>query len=213
MALAIRAGADPGPDLRGDHQQRRQLLDVPEPRARTSWPAITRRSRRSTSSSRISGIVLDYAKKSVFPLPLVGDRTPDVHAGIGGGPRRRGRFGGDQDLPGHRTAGGRRNDTKPLLGCIADDFTGGTDLAGMLVKAGMRTVQMIGVPQRTDPRRHRRGGHRAQVAHEPGRRGDRRIAGRAGLAAAMPAAASSTSSTARPSTRRRRATSARSPRR
>jgi uncharacterized protein YgbK (DUF1537 family) len=38
-------------------------------------------------------------------------------------------------------------DTKPLLGCIADDFTGGTDLAGMLVKAGMRTVQMIGVPK------------------------------------------------------------------
>ncbi len=33
-----------------------------------------------------------------------------------------------------------------LLGCIADDFTGGTDLAGMLVKAGMRTIQMIGVP-------------------------------------------------------------------
>ena len=33
-----------------------------------------------------------------------------------------------------------------LLGCIADDFTGGTDLAGMLVKAGMKTVQMIGVP-------------------------------------------------------------------
>ncbi|MBK8893951.1 MAG: four-carbon acid sugar kinase family protein [Propionivibrio sp.] len=34
-----------------------------------------------------------------------------------------------------------------LLGCIADDFTGATDLAGMLVKAGMRTVQLIGVPQ------------------------------------------------------------------
>lgn len=33
-----------------------------------------------------------------------------------------------------------------LLGCIADDFTGGTDLAGMLVKAGMRTVQLIGTP-------------------------------------------------------------------
>ena len=33
-----------------------------------------------------------------------------------------------------------------LLGCIADDFTGGTDLAGMLVKAGMRTVQLMGVP-------------------------------------------------------------------
>jgi uncharacterized protein YgbK (DUF1537 family) len=34
-----------------------------------------------------------------------------------------------------------------ILGCIADDFTGGTDLAGMLVKHGMRTVQMIDVPQ------------------------------------------------------------------
>jgi uncharacterized protein YgbK (DUF1537 family) len=36
-----------------------------------------------------------------------------------------------------------------LLGCIADDFTGGTDLAGMLVKNGMRTLQVIGVP--TEP--------------------------------------------------------------
>lgn len=34
----------------------------------------------------------------------------------------------------------------PLLGCIADDFTGATDVAGMLVRAGMRTVQTIGVP-------------------------------------------------------------------
>ena len=33
-----------------------------------------------------------------------------------------------------------------LLGCIADDFTGATDLANMLVKGGMRTVQIIGVP-------------------------------------------------------------------
>ena len=32
------------------------------------------------------------------------------------------------------------------LGCIADDFTGGTDLANNLVRAGMRTVQTIGVP-------------------------------------------------------------------
>jgi uncharacterized protein YgbK (DUF1537 family) len=34
----------------------------------------------------------------------------------------------------------------PLLGCIADDFTGATDLAAMLVGQGMRTVQLIGVP-------------------------------------------------------------------
>lgn len=34
-----------------------------------------------------------------------------------------------------------------LLGCIADDFTGATDLASMLVRNGMRTVQLIGVPK------------------------------------------------------------------
>jgi len=34
----------------------------------------------------------------------------------------------------------------PLLGCIADDFTGATDLANMLVRNGMRTVQSIGIP-------------------------------------------------------------------
>ena len=33
-----------------------------------------------------------------------------------------------------------------LLGCIADDFTGATDLASTLVRQGMRTVQVIGVP-------------------------------------------------------------------
>ena len=38
-----------------------------------------------------------------------------------------------------------------LLGCIADDFTGGTDIAGMLVKAGMRTVLLVGVPDGTAP--------------------------------------------------------------
>lgn len=35
----------------------------------------------------------------------------------------------------------------PLLGCIADDFTGATDLANNLVRSGMRTVQTIGVPE------------------------------------------------------------------
>ncbi|MBO1074777.1 3-oxo-tetronate kinase [Roseomonas marmotae] len=34
-----------------------------------------------------------------------------------------------------------------ILGCIADDFTGATDLAAMLVAHGMATVQVIGVPQ------------------------------------------------------------------
>jgi uncharacterized protein YgbK (DUF1537 family) len=35
-----------------------------------------------------------------------------------------------------------------FLGCIADDFTGATDLANNLVRAGMRVVQVIGVPAR-----------------------------------------------------------------
>ncbi|MDD2001961.1 3-oxo-tetronate kinase [Pseudomonas putida] len=39
----------------------------------------------------------------------------------------------------------------PLLGCIADDFTGATDLASMLVRGGARTVQTIGVPDRPLP--------------------------------------------------------------
>ncbi len=32
------------------------------------------------------------------------------------------------------------------LGCIADDFTGATDLANNLVRAGMRVVQTMGIP-------------------------------------------------------------------
>jgi 3-dehydrotetronate 4-kinase len=38
-----------------------------------------------------------------------------------------------------------------LLGAIADDFTGATDLANTLVRQGMRTVQLIGVPARAAP--------------------------------------------------------------
>jgi uncharacterized protein YgbK (DUF1537 family) len=37
-----------------------------------------------------------------------------------------------------------------LLGAIADDFTGATDLASMLVRSGMRTVQLIGVPAKDE---------------------------------------------------------------
>ena len=39
---------------------------------------------------------------------------------------------------------------KIRLGCIADDFTGATDLANNLVRSGMRTVQTIGVPDDGD---------------------------------------------------------------
>ncbi|MEI8146626.1 MAG: 3-oxo-tetronate kinase [Alphaproteobacteria bacterium] len=38
-----------------------------------------------------------------------------------------------------------------LLGCIADDFTGASDLANTLAKGGMATVQFVGVPQTAAP--------------------------------------------------------------
>ncbi|GAB4204728.1 MAG: four-carbon acid sugar kinase family protein [Tibeticola sp.] len=37
-----------------------------------------------------------------------------------------------------------------LLGCIADDFTGATDLANTLVRGGLRVVQMLGLPEPGD---------------------------------------------------------------
>ncbi len=39
---------------------------------------------------------------------------------------------------------------KALLGCIADDFTGASDLANNLVRSGMRTIQFIGLPAEGD---------------------------------------------------------------
>lgn len=39
-----------------------------------------------------------------------------------------------------------------LLGCIADDFTGASDLANTLAKGGMATTQFVGVPVGAPPR-------------------------------------------------------------
>ena len=66
-----------------------------------------------------------------------------------------------------------------ILGIIADDFTGATDIAGMLVKGGMRTIQTIGVPaQGRDPRRCRRRRGRAQDALDRRQGRDRPVARR-----------------------------------
>jgi uncharacterized protein YgbK (DUF1537 family) len=48
--------------------------------------------------------------------------------------------------PGAGTAPSPAGRAALMLGCIADDFTGATDLANNLVRAGMRVVQTIGVP-------------------------------------------------------------------
>jgi 3-dehydrotetronate 4-kinase len=39
-------------------------------------------------------------------------------------------------------------------GCIADDFTGATDLANTLTRRGMRTILMIGVSKAVSPEAH-----------------------------------------------------------
>jgi uncharacterized protein YgbK (DUF1537 family) len=41
--------------------------------------------------------------------------------------------------------------TGPILGCIADDLTGATDLANALARRGMHVVQTIGAPSPDDP--------------------------------------------------------------
>jgi len=47
----------------------------------------------------------------------------------------------------NETISDRDGDRTVLLGCIADDITGATDLALMLARSGMRTVQVMGVPE------------------------------------------------------------------
>ena len=41
----------------------------------------------------------------------------------------------------------RHDQKSPWLGCIADDYTGASDLASFLVKSGFRTIQINGVPR------------------------------------------------------------------
>jgi uncharacterized protein YgbK (DUF1537 family) len=48
----------------------------------------------------------------------------------------------------HRAKGNQS--TSMLLGCIADDFTGATDVALMLQRGGLETIQTIGVPSSSD---------------------------------------------------------------
>jgi 3-dehydrotetronate 4-kinase len=40
--------------------------------------------------------------------------------------------------------------SQPLLGCIADDYTGATDVAAMLSRAGLKVIQCFGVPSQSD---------------------------------------------------------------
>ena len=39
----------------------------------------------------------------------------------------------------------------PLFGCIADDFTGASDVASFLVQGGLRTCLFNGIPSAAPP--------------------------------------------------------------
>ena len=53
---------------------------------------------------------------------------------------------------GYSSATGGRDSAMPIvLGAIADDFTGATDLCNTLVRQGMKTVQLIDVPEGNAP--------------------------------------------------------------
>ena len=142
MALGLREGVDPA-----------ALYEVITHSAGNSWMFENRMAHvlaaDYTPLSAVDifvkdlGLVLDLARASKFPLPLSSTAHQMFMQASTRRLRERGRQRGDQDLPGHRVA----EAMSLILGCIADDFTGGTDLANNLVRAGMRTVQVIGVPE------------------------------------------------------------------
>ena len=109
---------------------------------------------------------------------------------------------------------GERAAQRMKIGVIGDDFTGSSDIANTLARAGARTVQYVGIPDAPPAAEHRRRRRRAEIPL------DRRpteavvaIARRLPLACGQRRASRSSSNTARPSIPRRRAISARSPKR
>ena len=64
-----------------------------------------------------------------------------------------------------------------LLGCIGDDFTGSSDLANTLAKAGMAVVQYSGVPSLPAESIGRSRGDCAEIAFNPCGGGDQTVAG------------------------------------
>ena len=69
-----------------------------------------------------------------------------------------------------------------LLGAIADDFTGASDLANTLAKGGMATTQFVGVPARRGAGRLRGRRGRAEDPLHPGRGSGQAVAGGGRLA-------------------------------
>jgi L-threonate 2-dehydrogenase len=145
MALGLREGVDPA-----------ALYEVITHSAGNSWMFENRMAHvlagDYTPLSAVDifvkdlGLVLDMARASKFPLPLSSTaHQMFMQASTAG-------FGREDDsavikiFPGITLPEKCAMRHARLLGCVADDFTGATDLANNLVRAGMRVVQTIGVP-------------------------------------------------------------------
>ena len=77
--------------------------------------------------------------------------------------------------PGRRHRPARRG-TGMILGAIADDFTGASDLANTLAKGGMRTVLYAGIPAERRRRRRQAGVVALKSRTDRRRRGGRAVA-------------------------------------
>jgi uncharacterized protein YgbK (DUF1537 family) len=142
MALGLREGVDPA-----------QLYDVITHSAGNSWMFENRMAHvlagDYTPLSAVDifvkdlGLVLDTARATKFPLPLASTAHQMFMQASSAGFAREDDAAVIKIFPASRCP--RSDDVR--LGCIADDFTGATDLANNLVRAGMRAVQTIGVPR------------------------------------------------------------------
>ncbi len=98
-------GRGPQRALRGHFQQRRRVLDVPEPRAAYPrgrlYPALGREHLRQGPRHRARG-----RQGPQVPAAVDGGCPPDVPDGSGGRSWRRGRRRRRQDLPRHRATQG-----------------------------------------------------------------------------------------------------------
>ena len=178
----------------------RSACSAPSPPLRpTALQRLRRSARRSGRGATVtSRVVVDGRRGGRTPatwarsIELHG-RRPRTELAARGGPDRarpstrwhrrcpalaeeRGRAGAQPAAPGRLDprAQARRTRSMIALGCIADDFTGGTDVAAALRRSGLSVALLFGVP---DPDvvvpDARRRGDRAQDPDRPGRRGGR----------------------------------------
>ena len=142
MALGLREGVDPA-----------ALYEVITHSAGNSWMFENRMAHvlagDYTPLSAVDifvkdlGLVLDTARASKFPLPLASTAHQMFMQASSAGFAKEDDAAVIKIFPGIELPGAQAMTLR--LGCIADDFTGATDLANNLVRAGMRVVQTIGV--------------------------------------------------------------------